>query len=266
MIIPTAEPFFFPGDRVGCLLVHGFTGTPKEMRWLGEYLAGQGRSVLGVRLVGHATQVEDMQRTRWEDWLACVEDGYHYLSGVADRVFVIGLSLGGALALAFANGSLTPGCPVAGVVAMASPQHLPIDPHLAPAIKFIGRFKKTVRKGPGDWQDEEAEKQHTSYDVYPVGAGMELKLALYEMYLGLPEVTAPTLLVYSKDDRTVRPEDKHAELIYEKLGCADKRLVWIEKSGHNLARDLQRETVFHTVGDFVDEISNQAERAAATLG
>ena len=69
-IIPTAEPFFFPGDRTGCLLVHGFTGTPKEMRWLGEYLADLGFSALGVRLVGHATQVEDLIRTCWRDWLA----------------------------------------------------------------------------------------------------------------------------------------------------------------------------------------------------
>ncbi len=69
-LIPTAEPFVFPGGPVGCLLVHGFTGTPKEMRWLGEYLAGQGHTVLGVRLAGHATQPEDMIRARWWDWAA----------------------------------------------------------------------------------------------------------------------------------------------------------------------------------------------------
>jgi len=43
MIIPTAEPFYFPGNKIGCLLVHGFTGTPKEMRWMGEYLGSSGR-------------------------------------------------------------------------------------------------------------------------------------------------------------------------------------------------------------------------------
>jgi hypothetical protein len=52
---PSTEPFYFPGNEIGCLLIHGFTGTPKEMRWMGEYLARQGYSVLGVRLAGHAT-------------------------------------------------------------------------------------------------------------------------------------------------------------------------------------------------------------------
>ncbi len=124
-LIPSAEPFFFPGRPTGCLLVHGFTGAPKEMRWLGEYLAGQGHTVLGVRLSAHATQPEDMIRSRWWDWVASVEDGWAMLSGCTERIFVIGLSMGGILALLSASYQ-----PVAGVVAMAVPHHLPQDPRL----------------------------------------------------------------------------------------------------------------------------------------
>src|SRR5512146_2812306 len=98
-IIPTAEPFLFPGSRTGRLLIHGFTGTPKEMRWMGEYLAGRGFSVMGVRLAGHATTPEDMIRAHWTDWVASVEDGYHLLRGIADHVYLIGLSMGGNLSL-----------------------------------------------------------------------------------------------------------------------------------------------------------------------
>ncbi len=76
---PTAEPFFFPGKgekaRIGCLVTHGFTGAPKEMRWMGEYLNRQGYTVCGIRLAGHATRLKDMVRSRWQDWLLSVEDG-----------------------------------------------------------------------------------------------------------------------------------------------------------------------------------------------
>ncbi|MBE9479637.1 MAG: carboxylesterase, partial [Chloroflexi bacterium] len=41
-ILDRGEPFFYPGNAVGCLLVHGFPGAPEEMRWLGEHLAKQG--------------------------------------------------------------------------------------------------------------------------------------------------------------------------------------------------------------------------------
>ncbi|HLA87386.1 MAG TPA: hypothetical protein VJL10_05165, partial [Anaerolineales bacterium] len=71
-LIPTTEPFFFSGGRTGCLLIHGFTGTPKEMRWMGEYLNQQGLTCLGIRLAGHATHPEDMRRSRWTDWAASV--------------------------------------------------------------------------------------------------------------------------------------------------------------------------------------------------
>ena len=79
-ILAGGEPFFFPAGDIGCLLTHGFTATPQEMRGLGEHLASQSYTVLGVRLSGHGTSVKDMSRTRWHDWVASVEDGYHMLN------------------------------------------------------------------------------------------------------------------------------------------------------------------------------------------
>ena len=49
------------------------------MRWLGEQLAGDGHTVLGVRLAGHGTCPEDMSGTRWPDWYAGVLENYQRL-------------------------------------------------------------------------------------------------------------------------------------------------------------------------------------------
>src|SRR5687767_6204254 len=123
-IIPTAEPFFLLGDplKPACLLIHGFTGAPKEMRSMGEYLHQQGFTCLGVRLAGHATHPEDMIRSRYTDWMASVEDGYHLLRGVTDKVFLVGLSMGGVLSLV-----LSTRLHVMGVIAMSTPSRLPTD-------------------------------------------------------------------------------------------------------------------------------------------
>src|SRR5207245_534755 len=83
----------------GCLLVHGFTGSPWEMRWLGEQLAGDGHTVLGVRLAGHGTCPEDMSGTRWPHWYAGVLENYRRLRAECEQVRVMGLSMGGAPAL-----------------------------------------------------------------------------------------------------------------------------------------------------------------------
>ncbi len=89
------EPFLLQGGREGVLLVHGFTGFPRDMRPLGEHLNQQGLTALGVRLAGHGTHVDDLTRTHWRDWYRSVLDGYGLLRGLCSKVWVMGLSMGG---------------------------------------------------------------------------------------------------------------------------------------------------------------------------
>src|SRR5512143_4349428 len=197
-IIPTAEPFFFPTSsrKIGCLLVHGFTGTPKEMRWMGEYVAQHGYTSLGVRLAGHATHPADMIRSRYTDWLASIEDAYAMLRGWVDRVVMIGLSMGGVLALLSSTRMET-----AGVVAISSPYALPPDPRLRvlKPLSLVYPFRPKHKLPPGTgWADREVWKQHVSYPMHPVRSIAELDALLAEMRPALPEVTAPVLLIHSR--------------------------------------------------------------------
>jgi len=247
--IPTAEPFFFPGDRTGCMLVHGFTGTPKEMRLLGESLAEKGRTVLGIRLAAHATRPEDMIRARWPDWLASLEDGWNILSGCTDSIFVMGLSMGGILTLLFASHY-----PVAGVVAMATPHHLPADPRIR-FLKPLSLVKRYIPKGPSGYFDEEAFRDHICYPEDPVRGYAEVRDLIIEMQKALPKITAPALLIFSKQDQTVTAGEGHMDLIYAALGSHDKQRVWIENSSHVITRDAQRQQVFQLAAEFVEQHS-----------
>ena len=247
MIIPTAEPFFFPGDRIGCLLIHGFTGAPKEMRWMGEYLAAQGHSVLGIRLAGHATQPADMLRMRWRDWVASVEDGYHLLSSFTDHIFAIGLSMGGVLALQFAAHH-----PLCGVVAMSTPYSLGNDPRL-PYARYLHYIQPNIPKGPSDWQNPEAPKDHVDYPSYPTRAIAELRDLLIEMRASLPKIQAPVLLIHSHKDGGVAPAN--AEQIYAQLSTKDKTLLWVENSGHVVTREPDRQQIFEAAEAFIQRLA-----------
>jgi carboxylesterase len=258
-ILSSAEPFFFPGGPTGCLLVHGFTGTPKEMRWLGEYLSSQGHSVLGVRLAGHATHPEDMRRTRWVDWLASVEDGWNLLAGCTRQVFIIGLSMGGILSLLAAARY-----PAAGVVALSTPHHLPNDPRL-PFVKWISKLIPYTPKGKPDWHDLQAYRQHVSYTSDPTRSYAELRDLIVQMHLTLPQVTAPALLVYSRNDQTVKPQDRHAEKIYAALGSPVKQVFWVENSGHVLTEDAERGRVFQAIQEFILQVSQPARFASQAV-
>ena len=255
-IIPTAEPFFFPGQsanaKTGCLVTHGFTGTPKEMRWLGEYLNHQGYTVCGIRLNGHATKPEDMIRSRWQDWLLSVEDGFNLLRSCTDQVFLLGLSMGAVLALTAASKF-----PVWGVVAMSTPYALPDDPALR-CIKLIARFIKYVPKGKGepgaDWFDQEAWKQHVAYPMHPVRSGVELKYLFDEMHAALPKVQVPVLLIHSHDDNYVIRDSM--EKIHAALGSTDKQMLWVQGGGHVITEEPTRATVFKAAGDFIKRVAS----------
>ena len=69
-IMPGAGAYWFEGNEVGCLILHGFTGTPQNVRPLADYLARRGLTVSVPRIAGHGTTVQG--RRRW-----------HYLPGDA---------------------------------------------------------------------------------------------------------------------------------------------------------------------------------------
>jgi esterase/lipase len=102
--VADADPFDLVGDGdVGVVCVHGFTGTPFEVRYLGEQLARAGFQVHGPRLPGHGTRVSDLDATRWQDWADAVEDAFDTMRMLCKRVVVVGQSLGGLLALHLAS-------------------------------------------------------------------------------------------------------------------------------------------------------------------
>ncbi|MCJ7715520.1 MAG: alpha/beta fold hydrolase [Anaerolineales bacterium] len=253
MIVKNAEPFYFPGNSTGCLLIHGFTGAPTEMRPLGEFLADNGFSVLGVRLSGHGTKMADLTRSHWQDWSASVLDGWNLLQSTTDKIILIGLSMGGALALYHASF-----LPVQGVVSLSAPYRIDPDPRLV-VLPLLSHFIPYVSKGESDWQDPDAVEEHFSYDKYPTKAILQLNKLLGKLQQSLGKVTAPALLIHSKKDLGVNPENM--TLIYQGLGTneADKKMVWLENSGHVVTRDLEKMTVFNEVLSFAKDIqgSNQ---------
>ena len=142
-VIPGAEPFFHSGGSTAVLLCHGFTGNPSSMRPWAEYLAAAGLTVSLPRLPGHGTTWQEMAGTRWEDWYAEIDRAYEDLRGQAGEIFVMGLSMGGTLALRLTE---LRGDGVAGLV-LVNPsltdrsllaRLAPVFGHVVPSIKGVG--------------------------------------------------------------------------------------------------------------------------------
>jgi len=222
---------------------------------MGEYLSSQGFTSLGIRLTGHATRPEDMIRSHYQDWITSVEDGYQLLSGLSDMIFLIGLSMGGILALEMATR-----LNVAGVFAMSTPVRLPDDPRLK-FIKLISLFFKYMPKhkpeDPPDqgWFDKQSYAGHKSYPLNPMRSIAELNALMAIMRQDLPLLTVPVFLVHSRDDDYVVKGSM--QWIYDHVGSQDKNMLWVAGSGHVIPREPARQQVFEAAADFISRVTSK---------
>lgn len=93
------QPFVLGGGPLGALLIHGFPGTPAEMRPLAEYLAGQGFTAYGPLLPGFGAEIARLGQTNRHVWLSAVRAAWADVQRRHETAVLIGFSLGGALAL-----------------------------------------------------------------------------------------------------------------------------------------------------------------------
>jgi carboxylesterase len=94
---------FFPGGRVGVLLIHGLGGTPVELRYIAKSLERIGCTVFCCQLAGHCGTPEELRRSTWQEWYASVEAAHDKLKEHCDIILAGGLSMGGILAIHLAQ-------------------------------------------------------------------------------------------------------------------------------------------------------------------
>ena len=154
--------------------------------------------------------------------------------------------MGGILSLQF-----TAHHPIAGVIAISTPYELPKDPRL-PFVGIIAMFMPWMKQGPADFHNTEAAKDHICYPYFPTRSIIELKDLLREMKISLPRISTPALIIQSRQDKGVVP--RNAEQILAALGSSDKRIFWVENSGHVIPREPERELAFQSIHEFIQRI------------
>jgi carboxylesterase len=245
-VIQGAEPFLIKRGSVGVLTLHGYTGTPNEMVSLADSLASENYTVLAPRLFGHATNPDDMLRARWWDWIASAEDGLNLLRGCTERQVVMGLSMGGVLALLLAARH-----PIDAVCAFATPCDLPRDPRIK-FLPWVYWMMPRQPKGESDWHDPEVHKTHIDYPYFPTRSIMELQKLIAAMRLELSAVKAPAFFSQSHGDHTVPPESM--DLLSSQVSSKVVEKLWVDDSGHVIIKDLEKEKVFMAAKKFLKRV------------
>lgn len=221
-ILPGAEDFFFEGNQVGILAIHGFTGTTQSMRSLGEAFADAGYTVLGPRLTGHGISPEEMEKADFKDWLQDVEEALDELRLHADKIFITGLSMGGALTLYLAENydDILGIIPINAALDMTEFKAF-YQTQKAMGVTFVEGIGSDIKK-PGITE--------LAYTKTPVKSMKELLDLMKYVRDDLPQITCPTLIFSSTIDHVVPPEN--SEIIYKEISSSEKHIIKLPESYH----------------------------------
>lgn len=247
-VVSGAEAFVF--DRPGApavLLLHGAGDTPQTLRALGEFLHARGFAVVAPLLLGHGRSVRDFQHVTSAAWRATALEAYDALRTGRPWTGIVGLSMGGALAVLTAVErpetpalvllapylGLPPGLRVAAVLSRVAGLVVPY---------FSSEDHRSIR-------DPEAAAEGLAYGVFTPAALRALRAVADEAAAALPRVRTPTLIVQSRQDNRVAPGV--AERALARVGAADKRLEWVSDGGHVITVDYGKARVFTLAADWL---------------
>lgn len=238
--------------RMGVLLLHGFTGSPWDLRPLGESLSERGFHVIAPRLPGHGTAPEAMLWVTWRQWLRAAEEALEALSGL-ERVAVVGLSMGSLLAL---------------LLAARHPKRIKALVLLAPALSlrdrkalllralreldWVGVLPQWVTKKSTDIEASDIRRESPLLPRYPVARLRDLFTLQDLAWAAVPQVRCPCLIIAARMDHVV--DEGAIAKLHEQLH--DSHLLTLERGFHIVPRDNDRALAATKAAEFLERAAS----------
>ena len=264
--------YTLPGNgRIGCLMLHGFMGSPVSSRPLAEYLQEQGITCHCPLLPGHGHYPDKLYKVRHQAWIAEVEAALQMIRGLCDEVFVVAHSMGTVLGshLIVTQGRIR------GMVMMAPVYDVPDErlnwmwliryvmpwyyPHRSrkPAMQKLVRERVLDYDPTLDFDAPEVQARLPQIARVPTSGMAEMvKMIRYGRSLW-PQLTLPVHIFQGGRDPAVAAEK--TKVLYELLPSQEKKLDLFPEAGHELMRpfDPLHERVWPAIYEFVKRHSSE---------
>ena len=260
-VIPDSS-FFLKGDEKLCFLIHGLTGTAREMSSIAQRLNSKGYSVCAPLLEGHNQSLSVLKRKTWQELYASLKKEFLKYEPSYQNIFVAGLSFGALLAI---------------LLAYEFPKKVKAVNCFSPTLFFDGWGTTKLRillplvyrtplkyyfylkeEYPYGIKNErlrsliesfyksstlfDYNKVHLyGYPVIPVSCMYQNHLLAKHVMSILDKVTTPIQLLQAKDDDVTSP--KNSFFLYDRIASKDKEIFLFEDSYHIIIADQEKDKV-----------------------
>ncbi len=230
-------------EKIGVLLLHGFTSSVKTVSGLVPHLEDAGIPYRMPVLRGHGSVYTDLEGCTAQDWLDDAEAALMDLAKEVDKVVVVGLSMGGLISI---NLGIRHPDIICGVCTWAA-SLLFKDP-LTPLAGVMARFIDTW-PAPNAFNDMSLALESENYPRFPTEAFTSLRYFARDTGLRLGQLEVPISVMHSKADQIISPIS--ANVIYRDVSSQHREIHWFEKSGHEMGQDCERDQVFAETMEYI---------------
>lgn len=247
-ILKGGEPIFIKrSGEIICLLYHGWTSTPHEVRELSHYLASKGLSVKAPLLVGHGLAPQALKDVTYNDWLNQARREYKELRAHYKDIIIGGSSLGGNLALMLAAETKPK-----AVLSLGASIYIRNIRIIKRVLPVVAKFKKTFHKHYPKSVNMSLINKKVHYWHYPSESLVEVVRSMDATNNILSSVDSPTLVMQSATDH-ILPR-ANAEDIYYRIVSPIKRLIFVPDSYHVFTIDNWRGWAFDEIYKFIKQV------------
>ena len=248
-------------EAFGVLIIHGFTATLDSVNALVEPIEKLGARVRVPVLKGHGgPSPEKLRGVTWCDWMKDAEAAFLELASEVERVIVVGHSMGGLLALNLAAkyqdrqlAAAVVAAPAFRLVSMLGPGR-PLH-FLAPLLQnFVRNWDLRVA-----YSDADEASRSVHYPWAPTDAIISFFDLISFTRTRLHDIRCPVLILHGRAEQTVAPES--AKLVFGEIATSpgDKKLVWLERSGHQMFCDSHRDAAVEAIVSYIGSITGGGE-------
>ncbi len=272
---PERQAYTLHAGPVGCLMLHGFIGSPISSRPMAEYLSARGITVHCPLLPGHGELPNKLYKVTRQEWLDEAEEAFITARANCDELFLMGHSMGNILCAdqAIRHGHFK------GMIMLAPAYDVPDNRIRALALlRYVmpwfnplrmTRLRKLVEErlldfDPTlDFDDPEIKKRLPEMTRVPTGAIDEMRKTLDMGRKLWPALDIPALIIQGGDDIAVDPAG--TQKLFDQLPNSDKELLFIEEAGHELMRpfDPAHSTVWPAIFEFIRSHSTLRQTLSA---